>query len=488
MNLQELIKRQQYLLDKAKAENRDLTAEEQKEFDELQTKIEELDKDGQKATNELDNEKQKEIDESNYYSQIVALCKNFDVSLDKLSFYIEKKMSPDEIKDDILNEKTSNNNIVKTTIVKDEKDTQIKAMSESMLARENIEEHTDNKYMGYGIKDLFIECLKKDHVNVETRDANTIYDMATRQWFNPTSMLSALIDSTVNKAIVNGYEQTPTTFETFTKRGTLKDFRESRNEYVLGSAGLLEKVPENGELKHDTWADVARPTRKLETYGRQFTLTRQAFINDDISLVTQMPYKYAASAKRTQNNQVYSILVDNPKIYDNEKLFDTAKHYNLMKTGTDITPEALQNMILALSNQKDDFGEPIYQTPKYIVVPVGLGFKLQTLLLSPTINTTGNTQAVNPLFNYAKNLTVVEDATLNVMSGDKACPWFLIGEEFIQVDYLNGRNKPYIRRSEVAGTLGFVWDVYLDWAISVIDYRGAIRNDGVKLANPLENK
>ena len=43
--------------------------------------------------------------------------------------------------------------------------------------------------------------------------------------------------------------------------------------------------------------------------------------------------------------------------------------------------------------------------------------------------------------------------------------------DFIQVDYLNGQDIPNIRRMEAPGQLGFVWDVYLDWGITVLDYR-----------------
>ena len=68
---------------------------------------------------------------------------------------------------------------------------------------------------------------------------------------------------------------------------------------------------------------------EAETYGRQFTLTRQAFINDDIDLVTRIPAKYAASARKTQNKQCYQILVNNPAIYDGTALFSSA-HANLL--------------------------------------------------------------------------------------------------------------------------------------------------------------
>lgn len=49
----------------------------------------------------------------------------------------------------------------------------------------------------------------------------------------------------------------------------------------------------------------------------------------------------------------------------------------------------------------------------------------------------------------------------------------------IQVDYLNRQEKPTFRRSETAGKLGFVWDIWLDWGITAVDYRGIYKNPGV---------
>ena len=35
---------------------------------------------------------------------------------------------------------------------------------------------------------------------------------------------------------------------------------------------------------------------------------------------------------------------------------------------------------------------------------------------------------------------------------------------------------------ESAGTLGFTWDIFLDWAISVLDFRGIYKNLGETIA------
>ena len=39
---------------------------------------------------------------------------------------------------------------------------------------------------------------------------------------------------------------------------------------------------------------------------------------------------------------------------------------------------------------------------------------------------------------------------------------------------------------ETAGQLGFEWDIYLDWGISVMDWRGAINNPCIKVDTKLK--
>ena len=147
---------------------------------------------------------------------------------------------------------------------------------------------------------------------------------------------------------------------------------------------------------------------------------------------------------------------------------------------------------MALSTQKDQFGEAIIINPSKIVVPSGLKFDMYTLFNSPYIETAGNTQAVNPLYQYRGDLEAIEDPTINALCGGmgKVMPWFLFGNtsdtDCIEVDYLNGQEIPTIRRSETVGQLGFVWDIYLDWGISVMDFRGVVKNPGVEVKTKLE--
>lgn len=496
MNLKELreaaIKEQQAILAKAKAESRELTADEQKSFDELQTKIDALTSQIKEleATKSLEDAETKAIEaERARVMEINSLCRQF--SMDGAE-YIKAGKSVDEVKSLVLAELAKNTQPVSTgrgaEVTVSEEDKFRNAATDALLMRGGI--HLDkpaegaNELRGMSLRDMALETLGK---SARMGNEELLSELA-RQFYNPSAAFPSIMDNTINKAYREGYNMVQTTFEEFVSEGSLSDFKTTRHEYIAGPAGEFLRVPENGELKHDTPTDELLPSRKLETYGRQFTMSRQAFINDDIGFLTSIPARYARAAKTTINKQVYEILVNNATIYDGTPLF-SAGHKNLVTktTGAPSSP-AIQAMIIGLATQKNQFGEDIMIRPATIIVPVGYGFQVQSIFQSATIQTTDNTQAVNPLYQYRSQIKVVEDPTINTLAakaGLAGVPWFIAGDKNdcagIQVDYLNGQKIPTIRRSEVPGTLGFVWDIFLDWGITATDFRGIIRNDGAAL-------
>lgn len=344
------------------------------------------------------------------------------------------------------------------------------------------------------LRDLAVECLERSgNTNARRMSADDILADLSRQFYSPVAAFPAILDQTIEKAYIQGHRTAPVTFDRWTRRGTLSDFKRHDNYYIQGPIGEFQEVPEGAELKHDIPTDAKRPTRQLKTFGKQFTLTRQAFINDDIGLVTSIPARFAAAARKTINTQVYKVLLGDTTIYDGEKLF-SEKHRNLLTQGTLPTMESVQAMIMVLSTQTDEFGQPIIMRPKELIVPAGFAFLIYTLFNSPYIQTESNTQAVNPLYNYRNTLDVIEDPTINALSGGwgQTMPWFITADgadsDFIEVDYLNGQDVPQIRRMEAPGQLGFIWDIWLDWGITVMDFRGAVKNPGAAVKDPLSKE
>lgn len=511
---QQKMLRQQEIVNAAKTAGRDLTAEEQTEFDSLQREIETLNSEieaeeraaGQTgtpaptpATPQADpaaDTQRAVTEERERIRSITGICRDFGLEADT---YIQNGSTVDAVREAALEHVRQHGAPIPTqgraSITESAEDKFRAAAADALVMRSGMELTNPadgaRQMMGMTLRDLAIECLGNEgQAGLNRRSSDELYGLLQRQFYNPTAAFPAILDNAINKAYVEGHKTVAVTFDQWTKKGSLKDFKTHDNNYLAGPVGEFLEVPEGGELKHDVFGDEKLPTRKLKTYGRQFTLTRQAFINDDIDLVTRIPAKYAASARKTINRQCYQILVKNSAIYDGTPLFSAA-HMNLLAKGTGITKEAVQGMILALQNQTDQFGEAIIIRPAIIIVPSGYMFDMYTLFYSPTINTESNTQAVNPLYRYKDSITVVEDPTINALCGGfgNTMPWWMLGAkddtDFMEVDYLNGQEIPTIRRMETPGTLGFVWDIYLDWGISVMDYRGAIKNPGVKVENPI---
>ena len=512
MNLKQMLARQKELIDSARSEQRSLSDDEQNEFDELQRTIDaELNKpavasaDGQRSLGANPQEAEPEGQagqgrdertmgieaERARVNDITTLCRNFGLSPDE---YIKKGLPMDQVKDMVLEELKKDHGPMSVRVGDDGRDHMIDDVTDALLSRGGVEVEKRSQgaasFNGATLKDIAALCLSREEGasgrNYFMMDANEIFaSVSQRQYFNPTSVFPAIMDNTVKKAYVEGHRTAPATFDVFCSKGTLSDFKKSENQYIAGRFSEMQEVTEGGEIKAGELKDEKLPSRQLKTYGLQFTLTRQAFINDDIGMITTLPARAAASARMTQNKQVYSILVNNPKVYDDKVLFG-ADHKNLIKTGTGVTQDAVQSMILALGGHKNNNGDAIIINPGYIVVPLGYKFAMWTLFNSNTIDQNGT---ANPLRQYKDDIEIVEDATINALAGTGAIPWFMIGNKaytkFIQVDYLNGQEIPNIRRMEAAGQLGFIWDVYLDWSIAVLDYIGAVKNPGVAITSPL---
>ncbi len=485
------LKRQRELIALAESEQRELTAEEQSEFDSLQAEIDAAPS-GEGGSGEQqpsDNGGNGERSSTGEFtpesaSQIIQMCRTFGIDE---AGYIERGLSVEAARSEIMEELMKRNTPIGAgiSVTKDENDKFRDAVTDGILLRSGIAVKNPaegaSRYRNLSISEIATECCEREMPGHDYRHMgrDELYSESLRSFYNPTSAFPSILDDVIQKSYVEGLTKSRTTFDKWVKFGTLSNFKKTTNhEYIMSLGGQLSEIPENGELPAYVPKDVKMPERQLKTYGTQFTMTRQAFIDDDIGLLTSMPRRYAEMSQRTQNNIIYGILLKNKKIHDGKNLFH-ADHNNTLETGTGVTIAAIKKMIYMIGIQKDAADNQLALMPDLFIVPFGMGAEVQTILGSPTIHTAENTQAVNP---YATmNFTVVEDVTLNTLAGKTAAvPWFMgVKGEIIQVDYLNGQKEANIRRSEKPGTLGFVWDVYHDFGISVLHHETICRNPGI---------
>ena len=493
------IDRQQEILNAARGEGRGLTAEEQAEFEDLQRKIEaepEPSPEGSQRGAEdgsscMDDAQRAMEAERQRIGGIMALCRQTGMEPEE---YIKNGDSLDTVRTAAVEYLIQHGAPVRTGARDPGADSFRDAARDALLLQAGVEVDTPaqgaEEMRGMSMRDLLIESMARSGqgsaAELLRRSRADLWDTAVRQFFSPAADFPAILDDAIKKSIVQQYAHVPCTFESWTSRGTLTDFKLTKDHNYVLSGGDFYKVSEGGELKHSTLQTDMLPNRKLETYGTQFTMTREAFINDDIGFLSHMPAQYASRAKRKINRDVYQLVFDNPAAFDGAALFDTA-HKNLAPAAGAPSLNALEKMIQTMGMQTDQFGESIMVEPAVIIVPVGWGMRVNQILGTVEIDVEGiGSHTLNALNQYRSKIRVVEEGTLNVLAGEGACPWFMAADprlaKGIQVDYLNGVTTPTFRRSEKAGYLGFVWDIWLDWGVNVVDFRGLLRNDGVKLA------
>ena len=488
MTRKQILQRQAELLAAAREEGRAMTAEEIAEFDALQRALQTAAGDEPEEGREETAQRQVQA-ERERVSGIMELGRAFGTDTAEA---IDNGTSLEDFRALVLQREMETRRPAATgvRVEADEEDKFRTAAADSIAVRGGVSVsapaagHRD--YMGMTLKGIAIECLRRDGDNITDlmrMSASEVYDrLAQRQFYNPTSSFPAIMDQTIRKSIVEMYTHVGTTFEQITSKGSLPDFKETKDhEYVIGGVGDFQLLPENGEIKPDAPRTELLPHVKLDTYAKQFSMTRQAFVNDDIGLLTRVPGLYAQAAKKTIDKQVYETLHDNPAIFDGKALF-CSDHKNLIATGAAPSQAVIQQMILQLQKQTDTFGEPIYMNPRQIIVPVGWEFDLAVIFHSAQVVGSSNND-INPLYNYP--MGIVQSPRLNAMAGANACPWFMQADEAssrgITVYYLNGQETPTVRRMETVGQLGFTWDMWLDWGVCVRDWRQFVKNPGVAL-------
>lgn len=499
MNLQEMLARQQEIVDTAKEEGRTLSSEEQREFDRLQGRIDTEREAAQGNASKAEPQEGQEVgsedrsidEEIQRAADIVALCRNFEgMDLDPAQL-IREGRTMDQVREMIINEQIRTGEPIHARVTEDEGDKFRAAASDAMLLRaglslgNNTGSRVDaaNAHRSMSLERLAMRSLEAEGIQTGSMSRDQLFSaIMERQYFNPSAAFPSIMDQTIRKAYEAGYNDANATYQEWTTTGTLSDFKKAQGNYVAGAAGEFLEVPENGELKTDLPKDHKRPERQLKTYGRQFSMSRQAFINDDIGFITTLPARYATAAQRTLNRQVYELLYNNDTIYDGKALF-CEDHKNLIAAGSKPTLESLKAIKLLLQKQTGLDDQAINIRPQYILTPADYEMEFRELLFAPSISDASVTGKYNPF--YGANYQVIVDDTISGLAGDGAVPWHIVGNKSdaksIQVDFLNGQQIPTITRNTVPGTLGFVWDIYLDWGISVQDYRGIARNPGVAL-------
>lgn len=285
-----------------------------------------------------------------------------------------------------------------------------------------------------------------------------------------TSDFGALLGNVAGKSLREAYQEEFGSHEVWTGETEVQDFK-TQSLVQLSEAPDLLKVGEGGEYTEGSFNDAGM-TFILEKYGRLFTLTREAIINDDLNAFTRLPAAFGKSAKRKEADLVYQVLTGNPKLADNVTLFH-ATHGNIVSGLTALTVEGIGQGRTLMRKQKGlNSAAPINVVPQFLIVPASLETQAEQLIAT-LVDPGKNNDTVNPAF--IRGLTLVVDSRLDEIGSDCYLAASPSQIDTITRAYLAGEERPYFEQREGWEVDGLHVKSRLEFAAVPVDYRGLVK-------------
>lgn len=363
----------------------------------------------------------------------------------------------------------ANINVTETALDKFKKGAQASLMGKAGLAKDE----ASNNFRSHSLLDLARQSLALHNVDTSRMDKMQLVAAA---FTHSTSDFTNLLANVANKAMMKGFEEAEETFQRWTNKGTLTDFKPAKRVDLNAFPSLLE-VPEGGEYKHGTIGDRGE-TITLATYGRLFSITRQAIINDDLMAFTKIPMRMGRAAIRTVGDLVYAILTSNPTMADGKALFH-ADHSNI-GTGAVPATASVEEMRKLMALQKDNGANAkgLNIALAYLLVPQALAGVSRVVANSEF--EVGASTKNNTTPNIVRgSFEVVADARLDAASSTK---WYGAASpamhDTIEVAYLDGNETPVLEQQNGWSVDGVEFKVRMDAGVKALAYQTLAYNAG----------
>ena len=403
-------------------------------------------------------------------SEITAMFRDFDVEGADEAIVLGK--SVDEARAMVMDQLRARNAGVSVKMGESESDKFRAAAQDAVLMAAGIQVAEPapgaNELRAHSLVELAREALQREGLRANFGDNLEL----AREAINSTSTFPAIMSNLANKSVMNGFNEAETTYQLWAGKGSNRDFKEA-TRVALSEAGDLELVPEGSQFKAMTFKEASART-KVATYGKLFSLTRQAIINDDLGMFSAIATRFGSAAKRLVNKMVYAQLTGDVVMDDGVALFNS-KHGNVASTGEALSVKAIAKAVTAMRRQKGIQGTATLNiTPKYLIVPPELEMVAYQLMNSTADVAGVNSGVVNP---YKGRFTVIADAEITDPDA-----WYLVADatqhDTIETTFLNGVEAPRLETRQGFDVDGIEYKVALDVGVRALDFRGLYKNAG----------
>ena len=386
-----------------------------------------------------------------------------------LDFAANMDKPVEEVRKLALDKLAAETKAVKTAHVEvgaDETDKFRSAAVDGMAVRcgvEGVKVESGNPFRGMTMLEMARNILERDGVNHWGMDR---MDIAKRAMFG-SSDFPYILANVAKKSLMSAYDLAPSTWQAWCRSTETSDFKTMYVNALSEAPDLLTKLP-GGAYKMATFSEN-RESYAIGTFGREFAMTREMVINDDLGAFNRIARAFGQSAKRKINELPYAILVANGNMADGHALFEATYHKNYAAAAGALSVTSLATAFASFRRQTDLSGEQILNiVPKFLIIPPELEVVARQLINSAMDPVLTNSAAVNP---FAGRLQIVVDAELT-----DATDWFLAADpnqiDTIEVCFLSGARGPVLESMEDWPTDAIRYKVRIDVGAKAIDHRG----------------
>lgn len=326
----------------------------------------------------------------------------------------------------------------------------------------------DNAYAGYTLSELARASLSERGVSIAGADRLQMVGMA---FTHSSSDFGHLLADVAHKSMLRGYEEAEETFQRWTTRGVLTDFKPNRR-VDLSTFPSLPKVSEGSEYTYGSVGDRGEQIM-LATYGKLMSITRQAIINDDLSALDRIPRLMGRAAIRTVGDLVYAVLTSNPQMSDGSNLFSAA-HKNQLSSGS-LSIARLDEGKTKMATQKDG-DATLNIRPSYLLTPVALESTANAFVRGEFDPANPDARIPNPVRDMVE---VIADARLDDASATTTYMTAAPGAfDTVEVAYLDGNDTPFLEEQQGFTVDGATFKVRMDAGVAPLSWRTMVKLPG----------
>jgi ATP-dependent Clp endopeptidase proteolytic subunit ClpP len=364
-------------------------------------------------------------------------------------------------------------------VMADERDKTREGMLSALMARTGNKKYKrdpQNEFNGLTLFEMAGESLRRAGVKP---DSSSKRDRVGAAFTHTTTDFPSVLTDVVRRTVMDAYRERPESFEEFTRAVNLPDFRPAKRVGML-ELDELDLRPEGAEYKHKSLSEFYEMI-SLDTYGNKVGITREAIINDDLGLLTDIPTKMGRMARRTIAAKVFNVFSANPLMADGAALFHSS-HGNLAGAGAILSTASVDAALTAMATNMgrysaNDSMQPLNVVPDILLVPMALRARAMTVMEAEYKVHAGATDTNRDPNTVRNAMRVVADPRLDAIS---TTAWYLIDSTNMPIEraFLDGEQEPYIDSVRGWDIDGTEFKIRLDLGVAPVEYSTIYKQPG----------